>query len=203
MNCEKTESVTSHDLYPPPSPLSQTVTLSQTPPPWSVTYFMDGPLTVDWNNSASCFGSPPPPLPSNKTGWAFTVNCSGMINNKITRWYTADAVWNRHPSGQPTWHDVTVRDVTWHDVTQCGMTWHDLTWLDIAWNDVTWHDVTFSRSHNYGSSVEISAMDSLTPKTWIVKKFQKSIRHIHQYLRVRLKPEVYLDFRGYSNMVAL
>ena len=32
VNCEKMESVTSHDLYPP-SPLSQTVTLSQTPSP--------------------------------------------------------------------------------------------------------------------------------------------------------------------------
>ena len=41
VNCEKMESVTSHDLHP----LSQTVTLSQTPSPlWSVTYFMDGPL---------------------------------------------------------------------------------------------------------------------------------------------------------------
>ena len=53
----------------------------------------------------------------------------------------------------------------------------------------------FSRSPKHCSSVEISAMDSLTSKTWIVKKFQKSIRHIHQYLRVRLEPEVYLDFR--------
>ena len=26
--------------------------------------------------------------------------------------YTADAVWNRHPSGHPTWHDVTGRDMT-------------------------------------------------------------------------------------------
>ena len=44
VNCEKIESVTSHDLYPS-SPLSQTVTLSQTPSPlWSVTYFMDSPL---------------------------------------------------------------------------------------------------------------------------------------------------------------
>ena len=41
VNCEKIETVTTHDLYP--LPLSQTVTLSQTPPPWSVTYFMDGP----------------------------------------------------------------------------------------------------------------------------------------------------------------
>ena len=45
VNCEKIESVTSHNLYPPLLPLSQTVTLSQTPsPPWSVTYFMDGPF---------------------------------------------------------------------------------------------------------------------------------------------------------------
>ena len=31
VNCENIDSVTSHDLYPPP--LSQTVTLSQTPSP--------------------------------------------------------------------------------------------------------------------------------------------------------------------------
>jgi len=38
--------MTSHNLYPP-LPLSQTVTLSQTPSPlWSVTYFMDGPKYV-------------------------------------------------------------------------------------------------------------------------------------------------------------
>ena len=37
-----------HTIFTPPSPLSQTVTLSQTPspPPWSVTYFMDGPTDV-------------------------------------------------------------------------------------------------------------------------------------------------------------
>ena len=48
VDCEKIESVTSHDLYPPPPlPLSQSVTLSQTPSPlWSVTYFMDGPLGI-------------------------------------------------------------------------------------------------------------------------------------------------------------
>ena len=61
----------------------------------------------------------------------------------------------------------------------------------------------FQGSPKHGSSVEISEMDSLTPKTWIVKKFQKSIRHIHQYLRIRLEPEVYLNFRDYPNMVAL
>ena len=37
----------------------------------------------------------------------------------------------------------------------------------------------------------------------MVKKFQKSIRHIHQYLQVGLEPEVYLGFRGYPNIVAL
>ena len=35
-----------HMIFIPPLPLSQTVTLSQTPSPlWSVTYFMDGPLS--------------------------------------------------------------------------------------------------------------------------------------------------------------
>ena len=63
--------------------------------------------------------------------------------------------------------------------------------LDTCW---TGSQPGFSRSPKHGSSVEISAMDSLAPKTWIVKKFQKSIRHIHQYFRVRLEPEVYLDF---------
>ena len=50
-------------IFTPPLPLSQTVTLSQTPSPlWSVTYFMDGPyvysilytyfvLFADVNNS--------------------------------------------------------------------------------------------------------------------------------------------------------
>ena len=34
--------------------------------------------TVDWNNSALIL-APPSPSPSNKAGWAFTVNCSGII----------------------------------------------------------------------------------------------------------------------------
>ena len=46
------------------------------------------------------------------------------------------------------------------------------------------------------------AMDSLTLKKFIGKKFQKSIRHNHQYLRVPPVPEVDLDFRGHLNMVA-
>ena len=29
--------------------------------------------------SSICFAPPPPPTPSNKAGWAFTVNCSGII----------------------------------------------------------------------------------------------------------------------------
>ena len=45
VNSENTDSVTSHDLYPPPSTPSQSVTLSQTPP-WSVTYFTDCALHV-------------------------------------------------------------------------------------------------------------------------------------------------------------
>ena len=39
---KKSISVTSHALYP--HPLSQTVTPSRTPPPSSVTYFVDGPI---------------------------------------------------------------------------------------------------------------------------------------------------------------
>ena len=46
--------------------------------------------TVNWNMFRMCMSivdwnsSPPflaPPLPSNKAGWAFTENCSGIINN--------------------------------------------------------------------------------------------------------------------------
>ena len=36
-----------------------------------------------------------------------------------------------------------------------------------------------------------------------MKKFNKSIRHIHQYLQVGVETEVYLDLRGHPNMVAL
>ena len=46
VNCEKIESVTSHDLYPPPSPVTNCHTFSDPLPPWSVTYFMDGPQAV-------------------------------------------------------------------------------------------------------------------------------------------------------------
>ena len=42
VNCVKIESVMSHDLYPPP-PVTNCHTFSDPLPPWSVTYFMDGP----------------------------------------------------------------------------------------------------------------------------------------------------------------
>ena len=45
MNCEKIESVTSHNLHPP-SPVTNCHTFLDPLPPWSVTYFMDGPLLV-------------------------------------------------------------------------------------------------------------------------------------------------------------
>ena len=45
MNCEKIESVTSRDLYPPPPPVTNCHTFSDPIPPWSVTYFMDGPFS--------------------------------------------------------------------------------------------------------------------------------------------------------------
>ena len=43
MNCEKIESVTSHNLYPLPH-VTNCHTFSDPSPPWSVTYFMDGPI---------------------------------------------------------------------------------------------------------------------------------------------------------------
>ena len=42
MNCEKIKSVTSHNLYP--SPCHKLSHFLRPLPPWSVTYFMDGPL---------------------------------------------------------------------------------------------------------------------------------------------------------------
>ena len=50
VNCEKIESVTSHDLYPPP-PVTNCHTFSDPLPPWSVTYFMDGPLGAAAGNA--------------------------------------------------------------------------------------------------------------------------------------------------------
>ena len=43
VNCENTDSVTSHDLYPP---VTNCHTFSRPLPPWSVTYFMDVPLAL-------------------------------------------------------------------------------------------------------------------------------------------------------------
>ena len=60
----------------------------------------------------------------------------------------------------------------------------------------------FSRSPRHTSSVGMLAIVSLTSKTWILKKLWKSIRQNHQYLWDPLEPEVDLDFRGYSNMLA-
>ena len=88
---------------------------------------------------------------------------------KKTRSYTADAVWYRQPTGQPTntvmlnsnqllvekvsWQwsvgRVTVPQLsTWHDVPWRSMTWHDTTWRGMTWHevarrDMTWHDVTW------------------------------------------------------------
>ena len=42
MNCEKIQSVTSHNLYSP-SPCHKLSHFLRPLPPWSVTYFMDGP----------------------------------------------------------------------------------------------------------------------------------------------------------------
>ena len=54
VNCEKIESVTSHDLYPPPPPpVTNCHTFSDPLPPWSVAYFMDGPLIIDFGITLS------------------------------------------------------------------------------------------------------------------------------------------------------
>jgi hypothetical protein len=98
--------------------------------------------------------------------WIILLTRVGHI---LTRSYTANAVWNRQPSGQPTntvmlnsnelrvekvsWQwsvgRVTVpRLSTWHDVPRRSMTWRDMTWhdvtlRDVAWRDMTWQDVTW------------------------------------------------------------
>ena len=57
------------------------------------------------------------------------ISAKTSSQHNITRLYTADAVWYRHPSGQPTWQDVTGRDMIkpWHDVTLMAAC-HDMTW---------------------------------------------------------------------------
>ena len=140
-----------------------------------------------------------------------------------------DMTWRDVTWHDMTWRDVTWRDMTRHDVTWRDMT-IQLTikhWLfdrlasfarllinlehlcqgtkclgnyeNLSNRKLTW----ISRSLKLGSSVGMSAMDFLTSKTWIMKKFQKSTRHNHQYLRVPVEPEVYPYFRGHLNMVAL
>ena len=60
MNCDKIESVTSHELYPPP-PCHKLSHFLRPPPPWSVTYFMDGPFSrnfnIDRNHELQCWTS--------------------------------------------------------------------------------------------------------------------------------------------------
>ena len=138
-----------------------------------------------------------------------------------------DMTWQDVTGRDVTWRDMTGRDMTWHDVTlhdntvdnKALIVWPSSVFCATAYKfrvflsrneclgnyenlsnrELTW----ISRSLKHDSSVGMSAMDSLTSKTWIVKKFQKSTRHNHQYLRVPVEPEVYLDFRGHLNMVAL
>ena len=52
------------------------------------------------------------------------------------------------------------------------------------------------RSAEQGSSVGMSTMDSLTSKTWILKKFQKFIRQNHQYLLYRKLTWIFRDTRA-------
>ena len=59
-----------------------------------------------------------------------------------------------------------------------------------------------SKSFKHGSSVDMSANDSLTLETYILKILGKSIRYNHQYFWVVLEPEVDPDFRGHPNEIA-
>ena len=60
----------------------------------------------------------------------------------------------------------------------------------------------FSKSSKNGSSMKLWKMDSLTPKTYVVKKLRKSIRPNHQYPQGPAKPEVDLEFRSHPNRLA-
>ena len=137
----------------------------------------------------------------------YDVTWRDMPWNDMTWHYVTwhNITWRSKTWHDVTWHDVTWHDVTWHDVTWRGMTWHEVH--DMAWRDITWHEGIskiykthspvppsrswtgslsgFSRLPKHGSSVEISAMESLTSKTRIVWKFQKFIRQNHQYLSNR------------------
>ena len=87
-----------------------------------------------------------------------------LCNTVETRSYTADAVWYRQPSGQPTntvmlnlnwlrveevsWQwsvgCVTVPRLSkWYDVTWCDMAWRDMTGQDVTWRDITWYGMTW------------------------------------------------------------
>ena len=74
-----------------------------------------------------------------------------------------------------TWRNMTWRDMTWHYVTCHDVTWWGKTWRDMTWRDMTWHDVT------------------LRDMIWRDHETESS---------VPLKPEVYIDYRGHSNIVA-
>ena len=53
----------------------------------------------------------------------------------------------------------------------------------------------------HSSSIEMSAIDSLTLKAFMLKILRKSIRHNHQYIWKHLEPEVDMGFRGCPNIV--
>ena len=73
---KKWKSVTSHD-FTPPVPLSQTVTLYQTPSPlWSLTYFMDGPLRTVRFQIGLRFSCP----------WRTPYDCSARFVGGVPLW---------------------------------------------------------------------------------------------------------------------
>ena len=81
MDYEKIESVTSHDRYPPPLPLSQTHTFSDPLPLWSVTYFIDGPRDVEWSRCVIV-------LIRTRVGQCLLVNWSVMWEDDVSRIWT-------------------------------------------------------------------------------------------------------------------
>ena len=126
-----------------------------------------------------------------------------------TTWH--DMIWRDMTRHDVTWYDVTWRDITWHDVIWRGKPWHDVTWRDMTWRGVTWHDVTWRgitwhdlTIHDMTIQLTIKRWSSNRPATFVrllinlelISKIYKTES------RVPLKPEVDLDFRGQSDIVA-
>ena len=132
--CDVTQS-----LPPPPPPVTNCHTFSDPLPPWSVTYFMDGPYGIgslrDNQRTRSC-------LIQMNCVWKKSVDIGALVvwpSRDFRRDMTChDVAWR-----DVTLRDVAWRDITWQDVTWRDMTWHDVVWHDIRWNYVTWRNMTW------------------------------------------------------------